>query len=1001
MKWTHQIWVFLLLGAVLVLAIFIMLRRPGEKGGLPGSDVLSGHAELESFKPRSDAEPPPEATGKSADQPTTLLSRSERSDAYSILFTLTGDAASGDCLGQIKVFDVTNLEVGSKPIVVETVIGKTGLISVSGKYEKVLLVAAIRGYFTEWQVLNLDELHERITIPLEIAESIFCTVVTESMQPIGDALVRCGTASLGGESIGLLERALAHHAGSEGITNALGQVQFDVYPRGQIRLHAYPPAPLAESILWDCVPGVSQLLICRTAVELHGHVQDLNGEPISDVNVAAYGPFRLGGEVPLAATRTDQNGNFKLASVPDGPEYIRCFAEKVGWSLGHQVLPKRQSLRESPISFVLAPALGLKIAVQAWDGAPVSGLRLRLVGESGAGVPFVYDTNESGVATVGDYVVAARRYQVLGVVGSSEVILGEFITPSRSEWPVEPILFTARELGRVTIDPIESQKVESLELEWIEGGAPRLAIIERPSSSIYLPARKYFVGARTGARVYHSELVVVPAKEARLAWPAIGTQRLLVASTSPDTCWPVVSIYTDGNILIDQIDTSTEEVFCALASGRYYFSLDYHGTVIDSVIHDVPLHDSVIDLRHLVKPSRGRIQGRVVSEDGIGIPGVVVAATSRDGYRLPSAHTASAGEFTISSVPFGKYWVAADIADLVGAAGCRLAKVVYVGSPESEQYVEIELLSEDLVVDFRELPGIHLEGLVCSSQGAVNAMLLPGGVLSAPAQAEAEWAVVASRDERESIHIGGVHLTGSLSHNRYSYDHGAVRTASFIHAPDDKCLSVDLRFRVQGHPLGVSARLDSSERTDIQWTTALEITLEVLHFNGKRELIKMQHAGERELRCDDLAKTIAVDFSPTEVVRAVDLWIECCGVRTSIDSRCSVGLSCDAVEHLAVVSGHGIFHSLLTVQSGDVIRPRGLSGTVSLSSPERWQLVEVVAADDPAESFRLEASASGLWIGRGLPAEDFLIMATSISGIRSLRGRFSAPPSIDVELEFD
>jgi hypothetical protein len=994
--------ILVLLGAVFAASLVIALRQAGgDKSDPTGStDRVSGQPS-KPLELSGDPEFFPDAAGQELDQGDPTVQRSESDGLYEITITFSGDAEHGTCNGRLEVFSCTDVEAKTAPILIASISARTITANIPEENKRVMIVAAVSGYFTVSRILDLSQRAEQITIPLHFAERIVCRVVTESMQPIGDARVRCSTAALDGESVGAEERAIAHFAAAEGTTNARGQVFFDTFPEGPIRLHAIPPPPLAEAILWNCEPGIEQVIICRSALEIWGRVTEAEGSPIPDVNIAAYGPFPMGGEVPLAATRSDENGDFRLAGVPDGPEYIRCYAEKAGWSLGHRLLQKDSDARTSPIEFVLAPASKLRIAVYAWDGAPVPGLRLRLVGELGAGVPFVYQTDELGVAVIENYVVANLRYQLLAVIGSSEVLLGEIETPSEEQWPAEPLPFTASELGRVLLGPVKNQEVQSLELEWLEGASSRLAINKNPPDCIYLPARNYSAAAEIGGRVHYSALVVEPSSELRLTWPNLTAQRLLVAQSVSDGSWPVVTVYSDSNVLIDQLVVSAEEASCELAAGRYYFSLDYRGTVVDSTLYDISLQGTTIDLRHLLKPSSGEIHGTVVSESGKGLPGVAVTATAEDGYRLPRVLAGASGEFTLLSVPFGRYWITADVGDLVGANPCRVAAVVHVGSPDTKQEVELKVPSEYVMVDFEVLPGAFFEGLVCGGGSSTDAELLPGGMLRAPAIMDAEWAVVTSRGTDGGIHIGGVPLRDQRSPLRYTADEGTVQIASFLRTPNGECHSDEVHLRVQGHPLGIAARLDSDDEIDLHWTTGLPITAEVRHSNGRREVIALRQSGDHELRCSGQTSAIWVDFEPNRFVRALDLWIECCGVRTSINERRSIELYCDADEHRAVLSGHGVYHSLVTVMHGDVLRPRSQAGKVVLSSSGGWRSVDVIIADNPEERYPLEWVNAHVWVGVGLPADDYIIVATPSTGTPSPRGTFTAHAGVDIELAFD
>ena len=244
-------------------------------------------------------------------------------------------------------------------------------LAVSGKYE-----LASTSPLLLMQSVVMD-----IQIP---TKPVYVHVQDPAGNPVTDVAVRTSEACDSNLMIGILPaRGCTSYNGNQFRTDVLGDLKLWLFAAGQtMDFTASPPvgSVFAETVIngVTILPDVIVTMTLSTQVTLSGHVLDLLGNPLSDVEMyLSAGP---GGWI--TSTRTDAEGNYSFAAAP-GNYYIWLQSENDG-NLALAVSGKYELASTSPLSLMQSVVMDIQIPtkpvyvhVQDPAGNPVTDVAVR------------------------------------------------------------------------------------------------------------------------------------------------------------------------------------------------------------------------------------------------------------------------------------------------------------------------------------------------------------------------------------------------------------------------------------------------------------------------------------------------------------------------------------------------------------------------------------------------------------------------------------------------
>jgi hypothetical protein len=472
---------------------------------------------------------------------------------------------------------------------------------------------------------------------------------------------------------GTVESALvvAHGRGGEG--PALGTTLSD--EAGGFELYVSP----GLTALWASADGYSHAreaveapvdgveLVMLPASSLAGRVLARDsGEPIAGARVTASNVN--GAFAPETHSESDQEGRFQLAALAAGRHVLRASApgwqdERVWTSLGVAEAAGEVELR-------LSRAASLRATIRV-AGTPCPGASVLLQGLA----LFSGLADATGTLELNDLAPGEYRAEVMcnGAVSLSERLLIDVGSQSVRHWELERGRAVFGVVQRANGEPLPSARVEVVPAESPEhagtatptGGSAVTCSADEAGAfrceglapGAYDVRLAHEGQARAAQRVH-----VAADADARVVIVAQAGATLRVQLTGPHAArgTRVLARHGEDGALLVGAEEGGAFIFPELRLGQYRVYLA--SAREEGALVELARDGEVLDLR-LEAPARHRIGGRVVDEQGGGLPDVWVRATSPDD---PSGAPATAavlsdaqGAFTLEDLFAGEYALSA------------------------------------------------------------------------------------------------------------------------------------------------------------------------------------------------------------------------------------------------------------------------------------------------------------------------------------------------------
>lgn len=784
--------------------------------------------------------------------------------------------------------------------------------------------AIVPGHYLDECWIRIVPSMSMIHRPLLEANGIICTVVNSEGSPVPYAEVRM----LPSNKMGIVET----HSEVASIqpqvpiileTNELGTVVF-TSPSSQLsRLHVIPPDPYAELILWDVRPGEIVQAVVNQGASILGQVVNERKEPIQDCNIAIYTQDQYGAEVPIAATRTDDGGWYRLERIDVRTGAWHVFAEKANWEMKRTVIRNPQGGEAYSMDFQLRSAIPGAFRLITPSGSPLSGVGVHFMGVSGSEVPFTWITDARGRFLTGSHLVLPLEYEVQCVVGGIVANIGSLRQLERLE-PTRDHEIVVGNMGLLHLAKMSrAASISEIEVELADTLPPMIKRWEPPFGPLWLPEGEYHLTAfSSGALVAQLSHRVVAQRSQEIEF-LVGSSLLEFDTGKEKDLY--VAILSQTNIVIWENPEARGRTTVSLPVGQYYFSCsssrDGSWDTPIFTLSESGLNYGILSANTVCS---GAFTGTVSTVDGAPIPAAAITATSRDGYRTVKSVTGPDGRYELRGLALGDYDLTCD---LYGQTGIHTPLYRQKGRIAADDDVSVLNFSCDL----QRTVVVALPSWAASA--ALGFAICPTGSQFEPIDAAARYRIYAPDSE---IVVGAC-----LSSKRGAMEVMAVKVhagASLIDVSDLAASRQQVTIAQQGTPeqMGFTVELelqglqiggpvfDKDGRFELAVTSTEDLDLVIVNRQG---LLRRIPLGESSLITLDETTprekaSVMVTAENSDGSIHLSVFLDCCNLRMLIAEGSPITTRCSREWHGIIVDAPGYVGLRQDVAAGDRLHLR-------------------------------------------------------------------------------